>query len=135
MTNRLKDLTPQQILLWQWLPALICLSISAATLLLWKALTEKELTTKQRQVEFAAASIKQEVNIQMRNRFQALERMKQRWTSRGRTPKIEWVVDAQNYLRDYPGFQAIEWIDPDFYVRWIVPLAAFLRGSKSQFGF
>ncbi len=123
MTNKLKDLTLQKILLWRWLPTLICLSISAATLLLWKALAAQDMTTKQRLVKFAAASIKQEVNTQMRNRFQALERMRQRWTSRRGTPKIEWEEDAQNYLRDYPGFQAIEWIDPDFYVRWIVPLA------------
>jgi sensor domain CHASE-containing protein len=74
-------------------------------------------------VEFAAASVKQEVTTQMGNRLQALVRMKQRWSSRGGTPKAEWDADAQNYLRDYPGFQAIEWIDSDFYVRWIVPLA------------
>ncbi len=123
LTNRLKNLIPQKILLWRWLPALICLSISAATLLLWKALADQDQLTKQRLVTFAAASIKQEVNTQMRNRFQALERMRQRWKSRGGTPKIEWEEDAQNYLRDYLGFQAIEWIDPDFYVRWIVPLA------------
>ncbi|MDJ0900108.1 MAG: ATP-binding protein [Xenococcus sp. MO_188.B8] len=121
--NRLKSLTIKEVLLWRWLPAFVWLSISAATLMLWKALADKDLTTRQHLVEFAAASVKQEVNTQMRNRFQALERIRQRWMIRGGTPQIEWEVDAQNYLRDYPGFQAIEWIDPDFYVRWIVPRA------------
>ena len=122
-TNRLKELIAKKVSLWRWLPLLVWLGISTGTLLLWQALADRDLNTKKRLVEFAAASIKQEVNTQMRNRFQALERMKQRWISREGTPKVEWEVDAQKYLRDYPGFQAIEWIDPDFYVRWIVPLA------------
>lgn len=118
-----KDLAVNKVLPWRWLPALIFLSISAETLFLWKAIVAQDLSNRKRLVEFAAASVKQEIDIQMDNRFQALERMRQRWISRGGTPKIEWEADAQNYLRDYPGFQAIEWIDRDFYVRWIVPLA------------
>lgn len=121
--HRLKNLTANKIWLWQWLPAIVWLIISTETLFLWKALADQDLNTKQRLVQFAAASVKQEIDTQMRNRFQALERMRERWTSRGGTPKLEWEKDAQNYLRGYPGFQAIEWIDSEFYVRWIVPLA------------
>ena len=117
-----KDLTANRIWLWRWLPALVWLIISAGTLVLWKALADQDLKTKQRLVQFATASVKQEIDTQMRNRFEALERMRERWTSRGGTPKLEWEIDARNYLSGYPGFQAIEWIDSDFYVRWIVPL-------------
>ncbi|MGK7895361.1 MAG: hypothetical protein AB4372_17510 [Xenococcus sp. (in: cyanobacteria)] len=102
-----KNLTANRIWLWRWLPALVWLIISVGTLFLWKALADQDLKTKQRLVQFAAASVKQEIDTQMRNRFEALERMRERWTSRGGTPKLEWEIDARNYLSGYPGFQAI----------------------------
>ena len=121
--KRFKNLKTYKFLLWQWLPILVFLSISTTSLLLRKALIAQELSARERLVKLASASIKQEINTQMQNRFQVLNRMGKRWMNRGGTPKFEWEVDAQNYVKDYPGFQAIEWIDPDFYVRWIVPLA------------
>ncbi|MGK7872960.1 MAG: PAS domain S-box protein [Xenococcaceae cyanobacterium] len=110
---------------WQriWLPALVWLSASAVTLFLWQALAAQEGKQIQRKGEFAAASVNQEITAQMQNRILSLVRMAKRWELEGGTPKAEWYVDAENHIRDYPGFQAIEWIDSSFYVRWIVPLA------------
>jgi PAS domain S-box-containing protein len=48
--------------------------------------------------------------------------MAQRWKMRGGTPKDEWEDDATNYWQGYPGFQALEWIDSNNYVRWVIPL-------------
>jgi PAS domain S-box-containing protein len=47
--------------------------------------------------------------------------MAKRWESRGGTPKREWEIDAQSYVSDYKGYQAIEWVDPSFHIRWVVP--------------
>lgn len=51
----------------------------------------------------------------------ALKRMKQRWEVSGGTKKSEWEADAKAYLSDLTGFQAIQWIDKDNYIRWVVP--------------
>ncbi len=52
----------------------------------------------------------------------ALQRIASRWTARGGTPKDEWIADMGNQVKHYSCFQAIEWIDPSFHVRWIAPL-------------
>jgi len=38
-------------------------------------------------------------------------------------PQEEWTADAETIVRDFPGFQAISWIDSSLHVRWIAPLA------------
>jgi len=57
------------------------------------------------------------------NRISALERLAQRWTATGGTPRLVWEADAARYVADMPGFQAIEWADSSFQIRWVVPLA------------
>ncbi len=111
--------------LWQKrsLPVLVGVSISGLTLFLWQALAAQESTQIQRKGEFATTSVKQQVTGQIQNRILSLVRMGRRWELQGGTPQAQWYADAKNYIQDYPGFQAIEWIDSSFYVRWIVPLA------------
>gem|GEM_PF-850566 len=110
---------------WQkrLLLVLVAVSISGLSVFLWQALAAQESTQIQRKGEFATASVKQEVSVQIQNRISSLVRMGKRWELRGGTPQEQWYADAQNYIKDYPGFQAIEWIDSSYYVRWIVPLA------------
>ena len=56
------------------------------------------------------------------NRFSAVDRLAQRWTAAGGTPRPVWESDAGRYVTDMPGFQAIEWADATLHIRWIVPL-------------
>ncbi len=57
------------------------------------------------------------------NRLAALDRLAERWTTAGGTPRPVWEADAARYVTDMPGFQAIEWADATLHIRWIVPLA------------
>ena len=104
------------------LPVLVGVSISGLTLFLWQALTAQEITQIQRKGEFATVSVQQEITGQIENRILSLARMAKRWELQGGTPQAQWYADAQNQLKDYPGFQAIELVDSSFYVRWIVPI-------------
>ncbi|NET57110.1 MAG: response regulator [Symploca sp. SIO2E6] len=105
------------------LPVLVGVSISGLTLFLWQALAAQESTQIQRQGEFALASVEQQITGQIQNRILSLVRMGRRWELEGGTPEAQWYADADNYIKHYPGFQAIEWVDSSFYVRWIVPIA------------
>lgn len=105
------------------LPALAGLGVWIATLWLAQTLVDRDRVQILRKVESTATGASQEVTGQMRNRILALKRMAERWERQGGTPQAEWQVDATNYIRDFPGFQAIEWVDSTYYVRWIVPLA------------
>ena len=57
------------------------------------------------------------------NILSSLERMKERWENRGATPYSEWQLDSENYIEDHRGLRAIEWVDQNYVVKWIYPLA------------
>ncbi|MEM8809882.1 MAG: CHASE domain-containing protein, partial [Cyanobacteria bacterium P01_G01_bin.38] len=105
------------------LPLAVGAGVIATTLLLWNSLRTQAQTQIHRQVDFATVSIGRQIRVQTEDRVQALVRMSRRWAAQGDMTQADWTADAESLLRDYPGYQAIEWIDSDFYVRWIVPLS------------
>ena len=117
------------------LSVFVWLTISTVTLLLWHALEVQDRKQIRGKVEFAAASVRQEIAAQMQNRISLLVRMAKRWEVQGGTPEEQWYADAQNQFEDYPGFQAIEWIDSSFYVRWIEPLAGNEQAQNLNLAF
>lgn len=65
----------------------------------------------------------------------AIRRMANRLTTDPQKPEREWREDARHYLRDFRIYQAIEWIDADFIIRWLEPLATneSVRGYNAAF--
>ncbi|MFT7337495.1 MAG: diguanylate cyclase (GGDEF)-like protein [Marinobacter maritimus] len=61
----------------------------------------------------------------------AIERIASRLAIDPKTPESEWREDALNHLEDFRIYQAIEWIDRDFIIRWLVPAA----GNENVLGF
>lgn len=53
----------------------------------------------------------------------AIRRMANRLAEDPQTPEREWREDARNYLEDFRIYQAVEWIDNDFIIRWLEPFA------------
>ncbi|TQF71244.1 ATP-binding protein [Pseudoalteromonas luteoviolacea] len=52
----------------------------------------------------------------------ALERMRNRWVTRKGPPFSEWQLDALDYVNDHAGLRAVEWVNRDYIVKWVVPL-------------
>lgn len=92
------------------------------TLILWQALATQEIAQIEQKLELEAASVKTELTQQMQGRILALVRMAKRWENMGKPSQESWEADAQIYIEHFSGYQAIEWVDPSFQVRWIVPL-------------
>lgn len=63
-----------------------------------------------------------DIQRDLQSRIPALQRIVNRWQARGGTPEYEFGQDANYYIRDMPGFQAIAWADSSFHVRWVIPL-------------
>lgn len=105
----------------RWLHVLVGIAISTATLFLWQALIAQDCTSIEQMILTESSNVKNEVAAQLETQTRALVQMANRWEMRGGTPKQEWEADAQLYVSDYGGYQAIEWVDPSFHVRWIVP--------------
>jgi PAS domain S-box-containing protein len=99
----------------------ICVSI--AVIVLWQRLLIEERADITQLIQQQAIAIKTELTSELKTRILALERMGKRWEVRGGTPRKEWSADAAAYIKDFSGYRAIEWVDPSFKVRWIVPLA------------
>ncbi|MEO1399986.1 MAG: response regulator [Cyanobacteria bacterium J06635_1] len=117
--------SPRIFQVWKatWLPLAVGAGVIATTLILWQSLRAQEQAQIHRRVDFATNSIGRQIRVQTEGRVQALVRMSRRWAAQGGMTKDDWTADAESLLRDYSGYQAIEWIDSDFYVRWIVPLS------------
>ena len=70
------------------------------------------------------------LNTKIEGRIRSLVRMAERWEFSGRPERDVWENDAKNYVKDFPDFQAIEWIDGTHTLRWIEPL----EGNEAKIG-
>jgi len=113
-----------------WLAVLAGCTMAVGVIMVWWAINDRA----REHIASAALDatrinqllIRQDID----HRISALERLAQRWTAAGGTPRAVWNADAASYVADMPGFQAIEWADATLHVRWTVPLA----GNEAALG-
>jgi two-component system, sensor histidine kinase and response regulator len=106
----------------RWLPILVSLGMAAMSINFYFALhTQRQITTQQA-ITGHVEKLEYAIENGVKERVLALERMAGRWSQRGGTPFEEWQSDAQNYNQHFKTFQALEWADAKFYVRWLEPL-------------
>lgn len=121
MKNKITKKTGKTIIS-SWLPIAVVIGTAMITLFLWHALNLREHAQIKQVVELEAEAIKNELGAHMQDQIYALIRMGNRWEVRNRTPRDEWESDAGLYVKHHSSFQAIEWVDASFHVRWIIPL-------------
>lgn len=90
-------------------------------LLCW-FLAEQRNTALHQIIELESEHLASYIERDMRARIPALQRMVRRMENRGSNLKDDFLPDAENYIKNLPGFQALEWVDSSFHVRWITPL-------------
>lgn len=103
--------------------ALVLVGGVAGSVSLSAAVERAEERALQRAVEVKAGDIVLRVGHEFQTRLRALERMADRWNESEGTPEALWKDDAANYIADYGGFRAIDLLDADGRVRWVVPYA------------
>ncbi|MEH6402420.1 MAG: ATP-binding protein [Sneathiella sp.] len=103
--------------------------------LIWWYLTNQRHADLREELDNFPKTLTAKISADLNVRLPALERLAHRWQERGGTPKEEFLADAADYMRDLPGFQAIEWVDKSYHVRWIVPLAGNERALNLNLGF
>ncbi len=90
--------------------------------MVWYVINDRAREHINSTTEYAARINQLLIRQDIDNRFSAVDRLAQRWTAAGGTPRPVWEADAGRYIADMPGFQAIEWADATLHIRWIVPL-------------
>lgn len=105
-----------------WISLLVGILASLVILGLWQQLLVQEQLHLQQLVQQETETIEAELGQELSTRIRALERMADRWQTSGGISQEVWQADAANQIEDFYGYQAIEWVDPSFHVRWVVPL-------------
>lgn len=112
-----------QKLIKRLLPLLLSLLASIAILMTWQQLTFNEQLHIEQLIQQEANAIESQLSEQLLGRIWMLRQMANRWEVSGGTTKKIWEADAAAYIENFSDYQAIEWVDPSFKVRWVVPLA------------
>jgi len=105
-----------------WLPLIIGMISTLVVLGLWQQLLIQEQSHIDLLVQQEADAIEVKLNRELTTRISALERMASRWEISAGTPEPLWEADAADLVKDFYGYQAIEWVDSSFRARWVVPL-------------
>lgn len=106
----------------RWAPLLGGLMVITFSILMWQALVSHQQQLVQREMAATARQAVSVIENDLRARVKTLVRMARRWETAGHTPRKQWELDAHGYVRDDPGYQAIQWVDATCHVRWVVPL-------------
>lgn len=84
---------------------------------------DREVHTLEIATATAHEAVLSEVEGHVLDQLGALERLAANWERRGGLDRAEFEAEAGGLARDCSFIQAIEWVDPGFHVRWVVPLA------------
>lgn len=111
-----------QIPLKKLLPLLLGVLASVAVFFLWQQLTINEELQINQLIQQEADAIQLQLNQELTSRIQALQRIANRWQASGGTARELWEADTTAYINNFSGYQAIEWVDSNFKVRWVIPV-------------
>ncbi len=107
-------------------PVVIVSALASLLVLTPLALHGQRLVTReeahtQRVSVSTAKGIESLIQQDMRSRVAALTSLAYRWKDAGGTPRAAWENDVINIMAANPGYQAVEWVDDSYHVRWVVP--------------
>ncbi|MEZ5425040.1 MAG: PAS domain S-box protein [Pyrinomonadaceae bacterium] len=112
----------KQVIKRNYFPLIVVFVSFLITFIFWYSFRLKEEVNLEKTLEIKADSLRQGVEFEMRERVLALQRMAGRWKiSPGGEIQTGWESDADNYLRDFPGFLIISYIDAHNRIRLIRP--------------
>ena len=103
------------------LPLVVFLLLAGITALIVnnQIINRKELVHQHTNTAAEQVCIRLEEFIEAR--LSALEVMAERWVQRPDFSKKRFLQFAELYYNNYPGFQAINWVDPKGIIRWVYP--------------
>jgi signal transduction histidine kinase len=110
-----------------WIRTSTSMVLIVLVLALWQSLTSWENKQIKKNVSNQLNNFNSTFEQKLNAQIKALKRMAQRWNYRQGTPYQEWQQDAQQYIKDLPFYQSIEWVDKSLTVRWVAPL----KGNES----
>ena len=100
------------------LPTAFFLIAFVAALTLWQLLINHRRTEIQAVTNEQVTFVKSKIESELTARLLPLERLAGRWSDRSRPENEEMQSDALLVMSGYPAYEAVEWADPTYHVRW-----------------
>ena len=112
-------------------PLLIFLAFLAVALMLRSGLVWQDNQQIEQNLQNEARALAGTLEREFTVHAEAIGRMASRMAIADDFSERQWRADARHYLDDFGVYQALEWIDRDFVIRWLEPLA----GNQDVTGF
>ncbi|HBF08820.1 MAG TPA: hypothetical protein DHW71_09785 [Gammaproteobacteria bacterium] len=103
------------------LPSIFFIGCMAASFFLARTIYLKEYKYISEASHDVSEMVKQSLAAGLRYRAHSLEQFAHHWTSHGHMAFEEWESESKLLLNNIPSLKAIEWIGPEFRVRWVEP--------------
>ncbi|WP_252271927.1 sensor domain-containing diguanylate cyclase [Pseudomonas subflava] len=98
------------------------LMMCLASLALWQQLEDDQRERIGERVDYQAQALARQLENTLQAEVESLERIARLWRHLGRLDRKDWEQEAQLALDEFPAYQSIQWLGPDLYMRWLVPL-------------
>ncbi|HET8850284.1 MAG TPA: EAL domain-containing protein [Marinobacter sp.] len=112
-------------------PALILFIFLATALILREGLNRQDTHQIEANLQNEARALTNNLEREFMVLVEAIGRMARRMEAGQYTSEDLWRADARNYLNDFGVYQAIEWVDTGFIIRWLEPYS----GNKDVVGY
>lgn len=112
-------------------PALIFLVFLGIALVLQYGIEKQDSSQIQSNLDSEALSMASRLEREFLVHVDAIRRMAKRREATPDMSRETWERDARNYLTDFGVYQAIEWIDENFVIRWMEPYG----GNEDAIGY
>nr|WP_228017061.1 CHASE domain-containing protein [Synechocystis sp. LEGE 06083] len=122
----------RRLLLSPLLPILIGAGLSVMTVNTWFFLHNQVQQRLKQVLTNRLINIHEQIENQLNIHIRQLEQMAGRWErSPTGTEQTDWALDARAQAESFSGYQAIQWVDSKFVVRWVEPLP----GNEQEIGY
>jgi signal transduction histidine kinase len=104
-----------------FLPTILSLSTLVFALIILQRLLAQQEAQVRASTEAQALLVKSKMESELKARVVPLELLSERWGASSELDFAKMQADTVLAMSGYPAYQAVEWVDPTFHVRWVVP--------------
>jgi len=117
-----------------FLPTILSLSTLVFALIILQRLLAQQEAQVRASTEAQALLVKSKMESELKARVVPLELLSERWGASSELDFAKMESDTVLAMSGYPAYQAVEWVDPTFHVRWVVPHKGNEAGLGADLG-
>ncbi len=113
-------LLPREAGAVRWVPLLIGLAVLGGTVVVAEQQYAAQRLALEEATDGALREITGTIDLRMQAQLSALSRLRARWSSPEGIGEAQFGPHAGRLIKDFDYIRSIQWVDPDFVIRWMV---------------